>query len=83
MEKNSELKCRFCYAFHLNPLANAEHNQKCEFRVSDVFLAYDGKIKFACTVSYCFDIFFEKKKIVPFKMFISTFFYPLFLFRCN
>lgn len=60
-------KCEFCYAFFADASKEAEHNRKCEFRLSRTFLAIDGKVKFACTVSggaTIFSFFFLVKKLI-------------------
>lgn len=63
-------KCEFCFAFFVDPSKEANHNRKCEFRLSRTFAASDGKVKFACTVSDWghtgFDLGKGKLKSVPF-----------------
>lgn len=44
------LKCKFCLAFYPSAVAAREHIENCEFRLSEMFLSFDGRMKFACTV---------------------------------
>lgn len=44
-------KCQFCFAFYNDPAKTAAHIAKCNFRFSEAFIAFDNRIKFACTVS--------------------------------
>lgn len=64
-------KCEFCYAFFADASKESEHNRKCEFRLSRTFVASDGNVKFACTVSggaTVFSFLVTKSKLNSFKL---------------
>lgn len=44
-------RCQFCYAFYKDANKIAKHSERCEFRFSETFEAFDGKVKFACAVN--------------------------------
>lgn len=44
-------RCQFCYAFFKDPEKIVEHTSQCDFRFSETFEAFDGKVKFACAVN--------------------------------
>lgn len=49
-------RCQFCYAFFKDPKKIEQHSRQCDFCFSESFEAFDGKVKFACSVSaFTFD----------------------------
>lgn len=53
-------RCQFCYAFFKNVKKSSEHSKKCDFRFFETFEAFDGQMKFACSV--CYDVFTTRDK---------------------
>lgn len=45
-------KCKFCGTIFLNAQKTADHEENCGARKSaNIFITFDGKMKFVCTVS--------------------------------